>query len=166
MNENVKFIKANKEDCYTLSKIKKEVWNTTYRGIYSDKDIDEFDYKKHEQKFIEGLEGLYLIKFDNNVIGYFCFSYPKYPYKDYQYCLNSLYILKDYQGNGIGKKVFDFIIKYCNDNDIGEFFTSANKYNEKAQKFYVKMGGVLENVRYEGEDKSSHQFDFVFKVNK
>ena len=166
MNEKVEFVRASKEDCCTLSKIKKEVWNTTYRGIYNDKDIDEFDYKKHEQKFIDGLDGLYLIKFDDNVIGYFCFSYPKYPYKDYKYSLNSLYILKEYQGNGIGKKVFDFIMKYCIDNNISEFFTSANKYNINAQKFYSKMSGVLESIYDEGDDKSYHQCNFVFKVSK
>lgn len=166
MNEDVKFIKAEKEDCYALARIKKEVWNTTYRGIYKDSDLDDFDYNKHELKFINGLDGLYIIKLSEKIIGYFCFSYPKYPYKDYKYCLNSLYILKDYQGLGIGKKVFKFIINYCNDNEINEFFTSANKYNENAQKFYQKMGGILENIEDKDEDKSYHQCQFVFKVNK
>ena len=161
---NFEFIKANKEDCYKLSRIKKEVWNTTYKGIYSDNELINYDYKKHEQKFIDGLDGLYLIKSDGNVIGYFCFSSPKYPYKDYNYCLNSLYILKEYQGNGIGKKVFEFIMNFCKENKIKEFFTSANKYNTNAYLFYLKMGGVLDSIDESEKDKSTHQYRFIFNV--
>jgi len=163
---NFEFVKAQKEDCYKLSRIKKEVWLTTYRGIYSDEDLDNYDYLKHENKFINGLDGLYLIRSNNNIIGYFNFSYPKYPYKDYKYCLNSLYILQEFQGNGIGTKVFDFINEYCIENNINSYFTSANKYNNKAYSFYLKMGGIEECLEDEGIDKSTHQYRIVFKVNK
>ena len=38
---------AKEEDCNELSKLKHDVWNETYRGIYDDNKIDNFDYKKN-----------------------------------------------------------------------------------------------------------------------
>ena len=38
---------AKEEDCNELSKLKPDVWNETYRGIYDDNKIDNFDYKKN-----------------------------------------------------------------------------------------------------------------------
>ena len=35
---------AKEEDCNALSKLKHDVWNETYRGIYDDNKIDNFDY--------------------------------------------------------------------------------------------------------------------------
>ena len=42
---------ATKEDCKELSYLKKEIWEDTYRGIYDDNYIDNYDYVKREEKF-------------------------------------------------------------------------------------------------------------------
>ena len=60
----IKFMLAELKDCYKLSKLKKEVWCSTYRGIYSNEDLDNYDYKYHEDKFAKKIssgEQVYLI---------------------------------------------------------------------------------------------------------
>ena len=86
--------KAREEYCGKLAIIKKKVWNTTYRGIYNNDELDNYDYKYHENKFLNKINDTYVIFEDEEIIGYFSFGKPKYEYKDYKYCLNSLYILK------------------------------------------------------------------------
>ena len=60
---------ATEDDCNELAKLKHKVWQTTYRGIYSDDKIDDFDYEKSINSFkkITGLTpGKYRsIKFRN-----------------------------------------------------------------------------------------------------
>ena len=34
---------ATEKDCVELSRLKQHVWNETYRGIYSDEKIDNYD---------------------------------------------------------------------------------------------------------------------------
>jgi hypothetical protein len=35
---------ATEKDCNELARVKHNCWETTYRGIYSDEKIDNFDY--------------------------------------------------------------------------------------------------------------------------
>ena len=51
MEYNIRLAKFT--DCSTLSIIKRKVWETTYRGIYPDEKLDNYDYRKHEEKFID-----------------------------------------------------------------------------------------------------------------
>ena len=160
---SINIVRANKDDCKALSKVKHDVWNTTYRGIYEDSKLDDYDYKYHENKFIDKLDELYVIKDENDIVGYFSFGVPRYVYKDYKYCINSLYILNTYQGKGIGKKVVSFINDYCKDNNIDRYFTNCNKYNENALGFYLKMGGVITSLMDDDELKEAHQYFIEFK---
>ena len=156
-------VKANRDDCKILSRVKRDVWLTTYRGIYEDDKLDNYDYLYHENKFISKLEELYVIKDNSEIVGYFSFGIPRYKYKDYKYCINSLYILNNYQGKGIGKRVFAFINDYCSENNIEGYFTNCNKYNTKALGFYLKMGGVITNLEDKDKSKEAHQYFIEFK---
>lgn len=154
--------KATIEDCNKLSYLKRSVYQTTYRGIYSSEEIDKFDVEKHQKKFEKNLSELYVIVFFNETVGYFSFGKPKYAYKDYNYCLNSLYILKEYQRRGLGREVFNFIDNFCSNNNINRYFVCCNKYNLNALNFYKKMGGYIAYLQEEENDKSKHQYYIEF----
>ncbi len=42
---------ANQNDIKNLAKLKQKTWGETYRGIYADDIIDNFDYEKAEKSF-------------------------------------------------------------------------------------------------------------------
>ena len=150
-------------DCLILSKIKHDIWITTYRGIYDDSDLDNYDYEYHKVKFENKINELYVIEDSNNIIGYFSFGTPRHEYLDYTHCINSLYVIKAYQGQGIGRKVFEYIDEYCNANNINKYFVNCNKYNTKALGFYLKMGGVISKLDDSEIDKASHQYYIEYK---
>ena len=44
-----KIRKAKSSDCFDLSLLKREIWETTYRGIYPDSKIDNYNYQENEK---------------------------------------------------------------------------------------------------------------------
>lgn len=160
---DIKIRKALEKDCKLLSRIKHKVWLTTYRGIYDDSELDDYDYSYHENKFKNKIDELYVVINNEDIIGYFSFGIPRHEYLDYEYCINSLYILNEYQGKGIGRYIFEYIDKYCDDNNILKFFVNCNKYNDKALGFYLKMGGVITKLDDKDENKAGHQYYIEYK---
>ena len=156
-------------DCYKLAKIKKEVWETTYRGIYPDSKIDNYDYNIQTNKFKQMVNNkdiyLYIIMVDNKIIGYFDYGKPvSRPYKDYKQEIGLLYLLKKYQNKGLGKEIFMFAKRKIKENGYNNFFVSCNKYNYKAQKFYEKMGGKIINIDKDNKDRSLPQIKYHFDI--
>lgn len=164
----MEFIKAQEKDSMTLAILKKQVWEETYRGIYPNEKIDNFNFESHAEKFKKDIQDktkqVYLINHENENVGYFCIGTPKYPLGDFEMCINSLYILQKCQRSGIGSKVFEFIKNYCKENKITKFFNGCNYYNTKAQNFYEKMGGILFDKDLNHEDKSEMQVYYKYEV--
>ena len=155
-------------DCDKLSTLKQQVWNETYRGIYSDKKIDDFDYKKNSEKFLNNINNpninLYVVEDNKKIVGYMSCGIPYRPYKDYKQEIGLLYLLKEYQKKGIGRELFNIAVNKIKENGYNKFFVCCNKYNINAQEFYKKMGGVIEKVDEDNSDKSIPQVTFIYKL--
>ena len=161
---------ATIDDIDELSKLKKVLWSQTYRGIYNDDLIDNFDYEKHKNKFLKIINDpnvkLYVVEYDGKLIGYMDYGVPYRPYKDYEQEIGLLYLLSEYQRNGIGTRLFNLGSNGIKENGYDEFFISCNKYNLKAQEFYKKMGGTIVNIDEDMEDKSCPQITFLYKIKR
>ena len=152
---------ANKNEAKQLSYLKKEVWETTYRGIYDDEVIDNYDYIKREEKFNNLIESnnqeVYICIIDKKIVGYMVLGTPLHEGLDgYDLSINDLGIDKQYRGMGIGKQFLN-IAKSKNK----KLFNSCNYYNENAKKFYEKMGGKIIKSVME-ENKRNCQVYFVY----
>lgn len=160
--------KAVPLDCRALSVLKRAVWETTYRGIYPDEMLDQYDSHKHEEKFRAILANpdisLYTARDAEQLIGYMSCGAPFRPFQDYQFEISLLYVKKEYQGHGIGKRLLQTGISELRGRGATEFFISCNKYNTPAQQFYRKMGGILVHVDPDCEDHSIPQVKFHFSI--
>ena len=161
---------AREDDLDSLVKLKHAVWDSTYRGIYPDRMIDDYDYEKHLNKFKKIMSNpdveLFVVESDGKLIGYMEYGVPIRPFKEYEQEIGLLYVLKEYQGMGIGRELFDLAYRKIKENGYDEFFISCNKYNVKAQGFYEKMGGELINTDEDNEDKTIPQKTFLYKINR
>lgn len=159
---------ATENDCEELSILKHTIWDQTYRGIYSDEKIDNYDYDKNKEKFLNMISDtnveLYVVQDNKKIVGYMKCGTPFRPYKDYKQEIGLLYIHKDYQKKGIGKKLFNIASDRIKENGYNEFFICCNKYNKNAQEFYKKMGGILDHVDEDNSDKSISQVYFIYKI--
>ena len=159
--------KATVADAPLIGQIRRIVWNETYRGIYPDAKIDQYDVQFHLERDSRTLasedQHFYLYEDAAHCVGYFSFGPSLYgPYKDFELCLNNLYLTKDYQGMGLGKQVFALLRNFAREQGIEKFFCGCNAHNFPAQGFYRHMGGV-EGLSSTGhQDKSDDIIHFEF----
>ena len=148
----VKFIEAKPGEEKELSELRRKVWATTYRGIYPDEIIDNFDYPMHNEKdFLRITSDEYIVYFiteENEKIGYLILQ-KKRPLLYVQ----SLYLLEDFRGKGIGRTAFGMIRSFCKENGYDKFYLGCHPQNEKALGFYEKMGGNI-TERDEGHENN------------
>jgi len=165
---SIEYIEAKKCDCLEIAELKGEVWNTTYRGIYTDADIDNYDIHENEKKFTDIVSdphvALFIARDNRKIIGYMSCGKPYRPFLGYEQEIGLLYILKQYQGRGVGRKLFEIGKDIIKNNGYNEFFISCNKYNDNALNFYEKMGGAIKHIDEDIEDRRNSQVKFHYQI--
>ena len=160
---NVEFIPAKASDAAVISTLRQRIWDTTYRGIYPDAVIDDFNYDWHQQRDLKKISDpsftVYLIKYGSENIGYFIFQHA-----GAGVCLHSLYVLREYQHRGIGKQAFSVLKDYCRENGISRFTCGCHPDNENAMRFYQQMGGVVTKTDIGHKNRQEDGVIFEFNV--
>ena len=74
MTEQVEFVPAKAGDAESIGRLRQRIWDTTYRGIYPDTDIDGFDYEWHRERDLRRISDpsfmVYLIRCGGVVLLY------------------------------------------------------------------------------------------------
>lgn len=160
---------ATEDDCCILAKLKKEIWETTYKNIYPDEKFSQYNYEEQEKKFLNIINNemidLYVVIINEEIVGYMSFGKPLRSYKDYEQDISLFYLKKDYQRNGIGRDLFMLAYESIKRKGYNKFFISCNKYNQQARNFYEKMGGILIDEDSDNNDKSLPQVKYHYDVN-
>ena len=145
--KNIVFREACLGDCYDLAVLKGKVWNTTYQGIYPQEKLTGYDEEKNKRIFENIVANpeitLYVAVDGSKCVGLMTCGKPYRPFREYGQEIGLLYILKEYQRQGIGTTFFDMARKQVAEEGNKEFFLSVNKKNYDAQKFYIAMGGTV-----------------------
>lgn len=160
--KNLTIRQAEVSDAISIIELRKKIWSTTYRGIYPDSMIDDFDYEWHKDKELQRIKhpnySVYLIVKDNLNIGYLTIR------KTDIITLQSLYIVDEYQHRGNGKIAFNFVKSYCKENGANSFICHCVPENWSARMFYEEMGGKVIGEDLDNEESWMnsviYQFDF------
>ena len=157
-------------DCRELALVKRKVWETTYRGIYPDRKLDEYDIKSQEEKFLKILSNseiqFFVADVDGQIVGYMSCGAPIRPFRDYKQEIGLLYVLQEYQGHGLGKAFFELGASEIGKKGYEEFFISCNKFNSSARRFYEHMGGELVHTDEDKADRSEVQVKYHYRIKK
>ncbi len=100
--------KRKREDSLELASCIATVWNTTYKGIVDDDllkgFLDHIDGSAEKlRNNLDEQPNYYVLTLDNKIIGWVYFTLDSNKY-DNAAEIHSLYVLKEYQGKGYGKK--------------------------------------------------------------
>ena len=160
---------ARSEDAPLLARTRQKAWAATYRGIYPDEWIDAFDFARHTEKDRRRIENpenrVYLAMDGDDCVGYAYFGpLTRGQYKDFQICLNSLYFLPGYQGQGLGRRIFALLTAECRRRGIDKFFCGCNAHNRAARAFYEHMGGILGKTDTGHENRAEDQVYYEFHL--
>ncbi len=145
--KNISYRKANLDDCYSIAELKGIVWNTTYKGIYSDEALNGYDIKKNEQilkSIVNNPEiEIYVATDANRIVGFMTCGRPYKPFRHYEQEVGLLYILQEYQKQGIGKGFFEIARRQVKEAGYKEFIVAVNSQNANAIQFYLAIGGKI-----------------------
>ena len=160
----VRFELATEGDGQTIIELRKQIWATTYRGFYPDSMIDDFDYGWHLEKELQRIRSpeyrVYRIVKDDQNIGYLSMR------KTDGVLLQSLYILKEYQRQGIGQLAFDLVAQYCTEEGADSFTCHCLPENWNARAFYEKMGGRVVGADMDHEESWMNSVIYRFEVRQ
>ena len=158
----VRFELATEDDAQTIIELRKRIWATTYRGLYPDSMIDNFDYAWHLDKELQRIRHpeyrVYRLVKDDRNIGYLSMR------KTDVVMLQSLYVLEEYQHQGIGRTAFEFVKRYSRENEVDSFVCHCLPENWNARKFYEKMGGKVIVEDMDNEESWMNSVIYQFEV--
>ena len=164
MQSTVVFRRAQEEDAAVIAKLRQQIWSTTYRYIYPDDMIDQFDYVWHTQKDAQRIKSpayaVYLMMQEGHPIGYITLhiSAPAH--------LLSLYLRQEYQHRGIGRRAFAFIREVFQEQKVSTFTCACQPDNVHAMTFYRRCGGRVVGKDLSNEESWQNSVTFQFDVKR
>ena len=138
--------KEKREDVFDIAHIVTVEWNSTYRGIVSDselqrlKETEEERAKKAYDEFDEKNNKCFVAVIDNKVVGFANYGVTDDPDFENTAELRALYVLDDYHGLGIGRKLVNAVIEEFKKQGFNKMIIcclKGNPFNE----FYKHIGG-------------------------
>lgn len=139
--------KARAEDSRGIIEVNVKTWCTTYEGIMPSEvlqhKVDTMEEKiKKCERTVEADDNVYVALKDGDVVGIMSYG----PCKDENYKehgeIYSLYVLKEYQGQKIGKSLFLKGVEELKNKSYENMIINCLTENPSNQ-FYLKMGGNI-----------------------
>ncbi len=147
--------KLKKEDALELAHNIAVVWSTTYKGIVDDEYLEKLFNNEQERaekirNSINDDTNYYVLTLDNKIIGWVYFTFDSEKLEDASE-IEILYVLKEYQGNGYGKLLYNFAIDKIKEKGIKKLVIGCLDGNP-SNKFYIHMGGkLIDNSLFKGK---------------
>ena len=162
MAEDKLFVEATEEDVPSIIGLRQRIWSTTYRGIYPDSMIDEFDWDRHREMELLRVHhpaySVYLIRKGRQNIGYLTIHQANV------ITLQSLYIVSEYQRQGVGRAAFEHVKAFCRECDAASFICYCVPENVNARAFYERMGGTLIGADLTNDEKWQNSVTYQFTL--
>lgn len=135
------FKKATENDISIIQELAEKSWNSAYREILSQEQIEYMLSEMYSEKEIssemetENYE-YYLIFNEDIIAGFIGFEYH---YEEKTTKLHRLYLLPEFKGKGLGKKAISFMAEKVREHFDHRIILNVNK-NNVAKKIYQKVG--------------------------
>jgi len=144
---------ANLYDVKGIAKVHVDSWRTTYKNIIPDDFLNNLSYKRREQLWTNIIPNGNVFVAENElgqIVGFSSGGKERSgKYKDYKGELSSIYILKEFQGKGIGKLLAKSVFEKIEELRLNTMLVFVLEENE-SKLFYEALGGkVIDKVEVE-----------------
>ena len=139
---------AEGKDAEGLAYVHVTAWQATYRGLMPDSVLDTLSVERRARQWKETLEDasspyhpILVVESERKIIGFANYGQEREGNPEYRGELFAIYILKEYQGRGIGRKLVQNTAKGLLALKLTSMLVwvlSGSPY----QKFYERLGGV------------------------
>lgn len=139
--------KATLRDAEGIAKVHVDSWRSTYHGILPEELLNNLTYKQRTELWQKNLslEDHYVFVTEDeigNIVGFATGGKRDANQFDHSGDLTAIYILKDFQGLGIGKKLLNEVFSQFEELEYHLIFVEVLKDNP-SRNFYEFMGAVL-----------------------
>ena len=140
--------KPDVQNAGEIIKVNKDTWKTSYRGIVSDDYLDSLnslDEKRIERcmKQIQDNNPYLIALINGKIVGMLLYGKSRDDKHKESGEINAIYVLKEYQGYGIGKKLFLEAVKCLVNENYNSMIIGCLERNP-SNNFYIKMGGKID----------------------
>jgi len=145
----MKIRKANIEDAQSIGKVHVDSWRTTYESILPDDFLNNLSYEQRTELWKKNIsdDTNYVLVAENEqdeIIGFATGGTRKTNSVPNATDLTSIYLLKEYQGLGIGKQLLKEVFAYFKQKGYKKVFVEVLAEN-KTRDFYEYYGAQYVN---------------------
>jgi len=142
---------AASHEADAIAKVHVQGWQETYRGIFPDEFLDSCDQKERAKKWRTSLgnsdqgQKTFLAKLDEKIVGFIDFG-PVLHKNSAENCFGeiyALYLLRAFQGKGIGKALFEKAIDTLSQENLTPIQIICHTKNIRAKEFYKRRGAYF-----------------------
>lgn len=145
-------------------------WKSAYKGIVDDNILNSMDRNERiEKRRNDYKENSFIVAELNNQVVGFCRYIDSNKFtqdiSDIDCELLALYVKPNLKYNGIGTKLFQFVINEFKSKNKTKMILWCLKDNEPSKKFYTKMGGkVIRERTVEIGEKEYLEVGFGYNI--
>lgn len=144
---------AKLSDASGIAKVHVDSWRTTYKNIIPDQFLKNLSYQRREELWINNIPKGNVFVAENDegkIVGFSSGGKERSgKYKEYQGELSSIYILKEFQGQGIGKALAKPVIEELEKLGVNTMLVFVLEDNN-SKLFYEAMGGkIIDKIEVE-----------------
>ena len=143
---------AHIEDAPSIALVHVDSWRTTYKGIVPDKFLADISYEQREQSARQRLNNLNVYTYvtedeQGRIVGFIAGGLSRDASEEYTSELHAIYLLKEAQGQGIGKKLIHVLVERL----IQEHYYSMLVWvlaENPSCRFYEVLGGQYVSTKH------------------
>jgi len=150
-----------------IARVHDAAWRDAYRGVIPGRELERMIVRRGPvwwRRAIEGGTRLIVLDFADTVAGYASYGRNRMPQLVYSGEIFELYLAPEYQGMGLGRRMFEASRSDLSNHGYHSFVVWALAGNERAVAFYEKLGGSVVRrapERFGGETRERVAFGFT-----
>lgn len=148
MVDKIVIREATVEDAAGMAKVHVDTWRTTYGGIVPDDFLANLRYERSQARWVEYLSNqkdsrsFVACNENGQIVGITTGGVIREAVGDFDGELYGLYLLKAYQGFGIGRRLVECVAQYLRSQGFHSMMLWVLKENP-ACRFYEHLGGKV-----------------------
>jgi ribosomal protein S18 acetylase RimI-like enzyme len=136
--------RARTEDSATIAEVHDTAWRGAYRGILPGLELERMVERRGPAWWARAIRRhvfVLVLEVSGEVVGYATLGPSRMRTLPYRGEIYEIYVRPEYQGLGLGRRLFGAARRALSDLKLGGTAVRALKANEAAAAFYRRLGG-------------------------